>query len=129
MKRCVLSWLLLLLAAGCLWAEPVPSTSDSDVVFLWLAGGISSTRIERLAHKPQAPDFSALAAAQCHRALQKAGADSNLMQSLGARPAGNGLSGKSSESKSRTGVCSGAAAQIAALVHENNFNAAEDKIR
>jgi len=97
--------------------------------FSLAGGGISSARIERLAHQPPAPDLSAFASAQCHRALQKAGADSNLMQSLGERPAGNGLSGKSSESKSRTGVCSGAAAQIAALVHENNFNAAEDKIR
>ena len=48
MKRCVLRWLLLLLAAGSLQAEQAPPTPASDAIFLWLAGGISSARIQRL---------------------------------------------------------------------------------
>src|SRR5271157_4824189 len=47
-KRCVLRCLLLLLAAGSLHAEPTPAASAFDSAFLWLAGGISSARIERL---------------------------------------------------------------------------------
>src|SRR5437868_4291576 len=48
-KRCVLRWLLLLVAAGSLQAEQAPPTPPSDAIFLWLAGGISSARIQRLA--------------------------------------------------------------------------------
>ncbi len=48
MKRSVLRWLLIVLAAGPLWAEQAAPTSGRDAIFLWLAGGISSARIERL---------------------------------------------------------------------------------
>ena len=88
MKRCVLRWLLLLLAAGSLQAQQVPSTAASDAIFLWLAGGISSARIQRLAQPRNELSNSALnlschATTQCTRAFQKAGADASLIQSLG----------------------------------------------
>src|SRR6266403_1329519 len=83
-KRCVLSWLLLLLVAGSLQAEQVPSTPASGTIFLWLAGGISSARIQRLAlTRNEALNPSCHATTQCTRALQKAGADAGLIQSLG----------------------------------------------
>ena len=83
MKGCVLRLLLLLLAAGSLQAEQVPPTSASDTVFLWLAGGISSARIQRLAQTQSDGHNSCHVTAQYTRALQKAGADSGLIQSLG----------------------------------------------
>jgi hypothetical protein len=84
---------LLLLAAGSLRAEPAPA-SASDAIFLWLAGGISSARIERLTTERQAPTPDETRALSCHatpaytRALQKAGADSNLIQSLARQNSG-----------------------------------------
>jgi len=128
-KRCVLRWLLLLLAAAPLQAEQAPPTPVCDVVFLWLAGGISSARIERLiqtqnAQTPgQTRTLSCQSTSQCTRALQKAGADSGLIHSL---------AGRSPERKSAANtscVCSSPAAQIAALVHDKNFDDAENKIR
>jgi tetratricopeptide (TPR) repeat protein len=130
-KRSVLRWLLPLLAAGSLQAEQATSTSASDTIFLWLAGGISSARIQRL---NQTPNPSCHATTQCTRALQKAGADSSLIQSL-ARQTGDHTSERSSErtqGKSAAGTacaCSSAAAEVAALVHDKNFSVAEDKIR
>ncbi|MGD0600117.1 MAG: tetratricopeptide repeat protein [Terriglobales bacterium] len=156
MKRCVLRWLLLLLAAGSLQAEQAPPTPASDAIFLWLAGGISSARIQRLVQtqnaqtqnaqtqnaqtRYEARTFSCYAAPectrQCTRALQKAGADSGLIQSL-LRQSPDPKSGSKSGSEpgpkaSRHDVacaCSSPAAQVAALVHEKNFEAAEDKLR
>ena len=101
-------------------ATPVPA---SDPIFLWLAGGISSARIERLAQTPgSTPAISCHATTQCTRALQKAGADSALIQSLAHQASGQ---------KSSPGVscaCSTPAAQVAALIHDKNFETAEDKI-
>ena len=135
-KRCFLRWLLLLLAAGSLQAEQVPATSASDAIFLWLAGGISSARIQRLAQtRSGLPDkstnslansaqtLSCHATTQCTRALQKAGADSSLVQSLGHL---------NSDRKSAAEVpctCSSTAAQVGALIHDKNYSTAEDKIR
>ena len=127
MKRCVLRWLLLPLAAASLQAESVPATPTSDAIFLWLAGGISSARIERLAQtQGQALTLSCVATSpcnqQCARALQKAGADSGLIQSLvSTRP-------DRKSAASTSAACSSPAAQVAALVHDKNFNAAEDKV-
>lgn len=128
MKRCVLRWLLLLLAAGALRAEQAPPTPTSAPIFLWLAGGISSARIERLAQTgAENRTLSCHAASQslqqCTRALQRAGADASLIQSLVRQGSGRKSAANASCS------CSGPAAQVAALVHDKNFDAAEDKIR
>jgi len=148
---------LLLLAAGSLQAEQAPPTPASDAIFLWLAGGISSARIQRLVRaqnaqtrnaqtRDEARTFSCHAAPectrQCTRALQKAGADSGLIQSLvrqSSDPKSVSKSGLRSRSESEAGpkagrhdapcACSSPAAQVAALVHEKNFDAAEDKLR
>jgi len=135
-RRCVLRWLLLLLAAGSLQAEQAPPTPASDAIFLWLAGGISSARIQRLAQtRDEARHLSCYATAQCTRALQKAGADSSLIQSL-VRQSRDQSSDRSSDQRPgrksaaiASCTCSSPAAQVAALVHDKNFNAAEDKIR
>jgi tetratricopeptide (TPR) repeat protein len=146
---------LLLLAAGSLQAEQAPPTPASDAIFLWLAGGISSARIQRLVRtqnartqnaqtRDEAQTFSCHAAPectrQCTRALQKAGADSGLIQSL-LRQSPDPKSGSKSGLKpglkagpkavrhAAACACSSPAAQVAALVHEKNFDAAEDKIR
>jgi tetratricopeptide (TPR) repeat protein len=143
-KRCVLTSLLLLLAAGLIQAEQAPTATASDSIFLWLAGGISSARTERLAEVPapsqartaseansarkSAQSSGCHATVQCTRALQKAGADAVLIQSLGGQSSGRS-SERSPNSKSAPCNCSSPAAEVAALVHEKNFNAAEDKIR
>jgi len=119
---------LLLLAAGCLQAEQVPSTPASDTIFLWMAGGISSARIERLAQtSDQARTLSCLATPQCNRqctrALQKAGADAGLIQGLVRQG-----SGPKSAANAQC-ACSSPAAQVAALVHDKNFGAAENNLR
>ena len=132
MKRCVLKSLLLLLAASSLQAEQVPSTAASDAIFLWLAGGISSARIQRLAQtRDETLKPSCHAITQCTRALQKAGGDAGLIQSLG-RQSSDRSSDQNRDRKSAASAacaCSSPAAQIAALVHNKKFDAAEDKIR
>jgi len=121
LKRCVLGSLLLLLAASSLLAEQVTPAGASDEIFLWLAAGISSARIERMAQtQDETRKLSCHATLACTRALQKAGADQNLIRSLAPRHA----DGKSAGAC----ACSGAAAQVAALVHDKNLVAAEDKI-
>ena len=141
MKRCVLKCLLLLLAAGSLQAEQAPSTPASDAIFLWLAGGISSARIQRLLHtqNAQTPDaarnLSCHATMQCTRALEKAGADAGLLQNLErlsqARTSDRNPD-RNPDRKSTASApcaCSTAAALVTALVHDKNYKAAEDKIR
>jgi len=136
-KRCVLRWLLLLLAAGSLQSEQVPPTPPSDAIFLWLAGGISSARIQRLAQTQNAQtrdeprSLSCHATTQCTRALQKAGADAGLIQSLARQSLGpsSNLSPYRKSAASAPCACSSPAAQVAALVHDKSLNAAEDKIR
>jgi len=141
-KRCILRWLLFLLAATSLQAEQAPPASASDAIFLWLAGGISSARIERLIQTQNAqtqnvqtldktgssscPNTS-LCAQQCTRALQKAGADSDLIQSL-VRP-GPARQGRDRSPQRKPAACSSPAAEVAALVHDKDFVAAEDKLR
>lgn len=130
MKRCllgcVLRCLLLLLGVGFLQAQQVPANSATDTIFLWLAGGISSARIERLV--PSQPELASNGKASCHsstrctRALQKAGAEAGLIQSF----AHQDLDPKTT----RTDLCGCAtpAAEVAALVHDKNFGAAEDRL-
>ncbi|HMD18022.1 MAG TPA: tetratricopeptide repeat protein [Terriglobales bacterium] len=153
MKRCVLRWLLLLLVAGSLQAEQVPSTPASDAaIFLWLAGGISNARIQRLAQTwGQAEAFSCPSTPQCNRlcprALQKAGADSDLIQSLihqntdrqniarqnvvrqSIDPKAASESRTKVSHQSASCACSSPAAEVAALVHNKDFDAAENKTR
>jgi len=134
-KRCV-RWLLLLLVAGSLQAEQAPATAVSDNIFLWLAGGISSARVQRLSQTRDislnsAQPISCHASTQCTRALQKAGADAGLIQSL-VRLSSDQGSDRNPNRKAgapASCACSSPAAQVAALVHDKNFNAAEDRIR
>src|SRR5260221_6145984 len=140
-KRWVLKSLLLLLVASSLQAEQVPSIPASDTIFLWLAGGISSARIQRLIQtgdrlptelvSSSALSSSCHATTQCTRALQKAGADAGLIQSL-KRHSSDQKSDQNGDRKpaaSAASACSSPAAQIAALVHDRKFDGAEDKIR
>ncbi|MGB0041969.1 MAG: hypothetical protein WBP91_02250, partial [Terriglobales bacterium] len=127
MKRCILRLLLLLLAAVPLQAEQ-PPTTPADAIFLWLAGGLSSARIQRLAQTPDETWLLSCPATmqctrQCTRALQKAGADTALIQSL-ARQAVDPKAGTEPGPKASrlhpSCNCSTSAAQIAALVHDKN---------
>jgi tetratricopeptide (TPR) repeat protein len=139
---------LLLLAAGTLQAEQVPPTPACDSVFLWLAGGISTARIERLIQtqnaqtqnpetQGQARTVSCQATTQCTRALQKAGADAALIQSLTRRNPVQSSNQASKQSPNQSparkpaadsSACSSPAAQLAAPIHDRNFGAAEDKV-
>jgi len=114
-KRSALGGLLLLLVAGPLRAELTPSATSSDALFYWLAAGLSRPRIQRLTSER---GLACRVSAQSTSALKKAGADASLIQSLGRKPAA-------------TPVCntSTPAAQVAALVHDRQFDAAEDKVR
>lgn len=128
MKGCILRLFLLLLAAGSLQAEQAAPTSASDTIFLWLAGGISGARVQRLAQtQNEGRALSCHVTTQYARALQKAGADSGLIQSLEHQNSAHRQDSKSATEATCT--CSTAAAQIASLVHEKNFSAAEKKMR
>ena len=154
MKNCFLRSLLLLLAIGSLdlHAESVLPAPGCDSIFWWLAGGISSARIQRLAQSNDATEkVSFHASPQCTHILQKAGADAGLIESLmhrGASASSKQSSNQSSKqssnqlsNKSGSGTSAGkpavdpscaassAAAQVAILVHNKNFDAAEDKLR
>jgi tetratricopeptide (TPR) repeat protein len=114
-KHRVLSGLLFLLVAGALRAEQAPSSTSPDTVFYWLAAGISSPRIQRLTAERGlvchlTPQYTA--------ALKKAGADAALIHTLARK-------------STATTACSSAtpAAQIAALVHDRRFDAAETNVR
>jgi tetratricopeptide (TPR) repeat protein len=130
-KGCVLRLFLLLLAAGSLHAEQIPPTSASDTIFLWLAGGISSARIQRLAQTQNDGHNSCHVTAQYTRALQKAGADSGLIQSLEHQNSDRNSAHQRDLKPAPVAACAGSspAAQVAALVHDKNFSAAEGKIR
>ena len=136
MKKWVLSSLLLLLAAGSLRAEPVSPGPSCDTVFWWLAGGISSARIQRLISPDATRVVSCSASTQCRHTLQKAGADAGLIASLQQQDAKltlkrNGAGPNAARKTDGDSSCtnSGTAAQIAILVHEKNLNAAQDKLR
>jgi tetratricopeptide (TPR) repeat protein len=130
-KNWILRSLLLLLATGLLQAEPVSSAPTCDSIFWWLAGGISSTRIQRLAQSGDATEkFSCRASTQCATALQKAGADAELIASLVRQDGKTSLNGNVSR-KPADAACGSAssAAQVAILVHAKNFDGAENKLR
>jgi len=137
-ERCVARWVVLLLTVGSLHAQQAPIASVPDTVFLWLAGGISSARAERLL-KTQSESANTSANPSCHatmqctRALQKAGAESSLIQNLSRQNmARQSMLHPSADQKSATyGTCSctGPSAMVAALVHDKKLNVAEDSIR
>jgi len=112
-KRCVLGWLLLALA-GISFAEQAPSVVPSDAVFWWQAGGISGARLKRLT-QDLSPACRAIT--PCGHSLDKT--ENAARKSTLPR-----------KSASSTGCsCSSPAAQVAALVHEKKYAAAEEKIR
>jgi tetratricopeptide (TPR) repeat protein len=139
-KRRLVRSLLLLLAANWLHAEQVPATSPCDSIFLWLAGGISSARVQRLAQTPStqienakssnhARNASCRITPDCTRALRAAGADDVLIRSLATVNSRQKSSLQVKAAKVKVArSCSGPAAQIAALAHEKKFDAARDKI-
>jgi tetratricopeptide (TPR) repeat protein len=141
-KRWVLKWLLVVVMACPLQAETVASTPSPDAIFLWLAGGISNARIERLVRSQKAQigdeigtlscQSTSSCLRQCTRTLQEAGADAGLIQKLLYAPSHVQTSEQNPSRKFATNAscaCSGAAAQIAALVHEKKYDTAEDQIR
>jgi tetratricopeptide (TPR) repeat protein len=137
-ERCVARWFVLLLTVGSLHAQQAPIASLPDTVFLWLAGGISSARAERLLKTQSgSADTSANpschATTQCTRALQKAGAESSLIQNLSCQSmAHQGMVHPSVDRKSAgdgTRSCTGPFAMVAALVQDKKLNAGEDSIR
>ena len=85
LRRSWLACFLLLLMAGGLRAESTGSCANLDDVFVWLAGGISSARIARLAGTVESTGGhqACRVTAGCIRALQKGGADPELIQELG----------------------------------------------
>ena len=114
MKGCVWGGLVLVLLAGSLQAD-APSAISPDTIIYWLAAGISSPRIQRLTGER---GLACHLTPQYAAALKKAGADASLMRSL--------------ERKSAPATpCSSStsAAQVAALAHEGNSEAEEDKVR
>lgn len=161
MKRCWVSGRLLLLflialpMARALWAaqgtsvtvfshgtsigtsssersSSTPTCSGIDDILLWLAGGVSNARIQRLAG-----DNFKLAChitPSCARTLEKGGADASLIHFLaGADAAHQKLTGSVAQQKSGIATassckCAGAAAEVAALVHAKNFSTAEEKL-
>jgi len=133
-ERCVARWLVLLLTVGSLQAQSAPVTSVSDTVFLWLAAGISSARVERLL-KTQSESANPAsnpchATTACTRALQKAGAESSLIQSLTRQSVMHASADRKSATDSDSACsCSGAFAKVAGLVHDKNLNSAEDSVR
>jgi len=107
------------------------SGSGIDDVFLWLAAGISTSRIQRLVAN-DGGQITCHVAPVCLRALEKAGADAKLIHFL--TPGAASLS-KTSHSDSqalrrsaKSCICSGAAAEIAALIHAKKLSDAEDKL-
>jgi tetratricopeptide (TPR) repeat protein len=111
-----------------------PVCSGINGIFLWMAGGISSARIQRLVGGENA-HLGCHLTPSCIRALEKAGADAKLIHFLTdagsndpktvAQPKA-GTAGKSALSSSCK--CAGASAEVAALVHARKLNVAEDKI-
>jgi protein O-GlcNAc transferase len=114
-NRAVLCGLLALLAAGSVQAEQTPSSTSQEALFYWLAGEISSPRIQRLTAER---GLSCHLTAQYMAALKRAGADAGLIQRLGRE-------------QTAAAACSssGSIAQIAAFVHDRQFDAAENAIR
>lgn len=115
MKRSVLRWLLLPLAASSLLAQPNPPAPSSVTIFWWLAGGISSKRLERAVRDK---GLGCRVTAHYAADLEKAGATPNLIRVL-------------QETSAPSTACVGSvpAARVAALIHGQKFDAAEEQVR
>jgi tetratricopeptide (TPR) repeat protein len=114
-KRSVLRWLLLPLAASSLLAQQTPSAPLSSAIVWWLAGGISSGRLERAVRDQ---GLGCRVTAPYAAALETAGATPSLIRVLKETP------GPST-------ACTGSApaVRIATLIHQKNFDAAEQQVR
>ena len=133
-KRGWMTWLFLLLVAGSLHAEQVPSGPALDSVFLWLAAGTSSARVQHLITDVNAsPAPIGRITPNCVHALQKAGASAALIHDLTVRSEDSEKSARTTASQkagSNTSFgCGGAAAELAALAYSKNFRNAENKVR
>ena len=127
MKNCVLGSLFILITAASLFAEPASPVTTCDSVFWWLAAGVSSARIQRLVQVPgSTQQINCRASSACGRALQKAGADTALIDAL-SHLSPKSLVAKTSVDASR--ASSTTAAQVAILIHQKKFDVAEEKLR
>ncbi len=84
MRRGWLTFLGVLLITAPLQAEQRPSGAALDDVFLWLASGIPSARVQRLAATENSIR-ACYVTLPCVHALQKAGAGQGLLQQLADR--------------------------------------------
>lgn len=104
----------------------IPICSNLQDIFLWLAGGISTPRIQRLASGDNAR-LDCRVTPVCTRALEKAGADAGLIRFLSSTTRRQSIA-KLEHGATAPCTCTGAAPEIAALVHDKNLPAAEDKL-
>ena len=128
MKRCVprWRWLLLLLAASSLHGGPTklrPRLVPTPFSCGWQGAFRARESNAWLERETKHASLQATPTTQCTRALQKAGADLALIQSLGRLS----ISPDRKSAASAPSACSSPAAQIAALVHDKKFDDAEDK--
>jgi tetratricopeptide (TPR) repeat protein len=134
-KRCCLPLVLLSFFAVSLRAEPVPTGKSLDDVFLWLAGGISSARLQRLTGATEGTGaLGCRVTLPCMHALRLAGADEDLIHSLFPQSGGQGTTPKTRTTGQKTSTVaacrfSESAATIAGLVHADKLTAAEDHVR
>ena len=134
-----LASLCFLLSTGSAQAGQSGPIAPLEQVFIWLAGGISSARIERLAatHVTQTGGLTPA----CVRALQNAGADAQLIGLIEAPATARPTTGSSSahqktasssitqETQPADCTDSSAAAELAALTHKKDWQSAEEKVR
>jgi tetratricopeptide (TPR) repeat protein len=114
-KRRVFRWLLLPMAASFLLAQQTLPAPSSDTIFWWLAGGISSGRLERAVREK---GLGCRVTAPYAAALEKAGATPSLIRVLQQIPG-----------PSTACIGSAPAARVATLIHEKNIDAAEEQVR
>jgi tetratricopeptide (TPR) repeat protein len=113
-KRCVLGWLLLALV-GISFAGQAPSSASPDTIFWWQAGGISGARLKQLA---QQLSPACRTTTPCGQALGKTETNAARTNAPLRKLTSNTAC-----------ACSTPAAQIAALVRDKKYAAAEEKVR
>ena len=139
MKRGCLIFLSFLLLAGSVQAEKAPSGPALDDIFLWLAGGLPSARVQRMAGAGLACRITP----SLTRALQKSGASPALIQDLARQSTTHQnanyrnasyqkVAAQSERKKSAptaSCTCGSGAVAVATFVHDKNLQAAEDKVQ